>query len=183
MSACKPPAIVVVKRMRSTGEYGSRGRRILPAVLEQQRAAVPGELELQRLYSAKIRSERQEGTQTFVEYEVADVHPAVLFLSHWPGGRESFPSKTVGHVPRAQGKATPDNGLNSCRDGCASKVLRLARRREARDIRQMASECLQDVLAMEVAQARTSGAAQRRPRAGSSDGPRKPNMGRGEDRG
>jgi hypothetical protein len=79
------------------------------------------------LYSAKIRSERQEGTQTLVEYEVADVHPAVLFLSHWPGGRESFPSKTVGHVPRAQGKATPDNGLNSSRDGCASKVLRLAR--------------------------------------------------------
>ena len=60
-----------------------------------------------------------------------------------PGGQESFPSKTVGHVSRAQGRAASDNCLISSRDGCASKVLRLARRAcncEARDIPQVASE-------------------------------------------
>src|ERR1700722_8195184 len=51
-------------------------------------------------WSAKIRPERQEGTQAFVEYGVADVHPAVRFLSHCPGSRElfSFTGRTAEHI-------------------------------------------------------------------------------------
>ena len=73
-----------------------------------------------------------------------------------------------------------DNGLISFRDGGAREVLRLARCAfdgEAGDVREMASYCVQDVLAMEVAQARPSSAAAKYPPTGPPDGTRKPHVG------
>src|SRR5258706_6027648 len=128
------------------------------------------------LWSAKIRSEQQKGMQALVEYGVADVHSVVPYLSCRPDRRESVPPKTACLVPRAEGKAAPDNGVSSSRDGRAREVLRLARRignREASDVRQMASDCIQDVLAMEVAKARPSGAPEKYLRAGPPNGRRK----------
>jgi hypothetical protein len=46
----------------------------------------------------------------------------------------------------------------------------------------MASDGVQDVLAMEVVQTRPSVATEKPPRTGLSDGPRKPDVGRGKDR-
>ena len=120
-----------------------------------------------------------------VEYGVADVHPALLFLSCRPAGRESVPPETARLVPGTQGKATPNNCLISSGDGRAREVLRLARRagdREAGNVRRMASDGVQDVLAMEVVQTRPSVATEKPPRTGLSDGPRKPDVGRGKDR-
>jgi len=91
-----------------------------------------------------------KGAQVPVEYGVADVHPAVLLLSRRPGGRESVPPETASLVPGTPDTATPDNSLLSPGDGRAREVLRLARRagdREAGNVRRMATDRVQDVLA------------------------------------
>ena len=122
----------------------------------------------------KFGTNDRKGAQVPVEYGAADIHRVVLFLSPRARGRESVPPKTASLVPGTQDETTPDSGLVSSGDGRVSEVLRLAQGtgdREAGDVRPMASDGIQDVLAMEVAQTRPSGATERAPRIGIRDGP------------
>jgi hypothetical protein len=109
--------------------------------------------------------------QVPIEYGVADIH-SVLLRTCRPGGRESFPSETARFVPRTQDKAAPHHGIVSSGDGRGGKLFdwRNARDREARQLHQMASDRVQDRLAMEIAQTRSSAASERSPRIGIPDG-------------
>jgi hypothetical protein len=119
------------------------------------------------------------------EYGVANVLPAVLFLPCRPDSRESVPPKTASLVPGTKTRPRPDDRLNSSRDGRPHEVLRLAQRtgdRQTGNVGRVSTNGVQEVLAMEAAPARPSGATEESPRPDLSDGSRRPNVERGKGR-
>jgi hypothetical protein len=98
---------------------------------------------------------RMESRQEIVESEVAHLVPVVLILSRGPDRREPLSSKAAGAVPGAQSETAENDAANPDGDGCASPILRLETRAgggSAGDVRQMASNCLPDIMALEVVQ-------------------------------
>lgn len=124
------------------------------------------------ILSEPLKTEPQS-PQILVAWTVADVQRTVLLISSRHSRREPLSSKATRSILGAQGKSATHHGSYPALHDRAGPLVRLARRpgdRKTRDVPQMASNCVSDVLALEIPQNGSSDAAEESERDCPRDG-------------